>query len=502
MQKKLRYLSVGIIIAIVGIIYFQLDWSLQTYFMQENRNKEFVYTSLRLAVDDFQEDNKRQLGRELMDQFAPLVDCLRINYRHDSLDIYLENKYVPKLPDRIYGRISEPIHKITTYLPTVSVPKGKEVFLSDYVIDSGLARLQKLTNALQIEFLREVDSIYLYQDKMKLDSLFKEKLKNSPAANWMEKVNWEWVFDAKSNPDLQTMISERWYPYRASGLQGYNNRQKYVRILFNDTFRPTIEQLKFSFLSPFILILLMIFCFTALLRILKQQKQQAERKEQYINNRTHEFKTPLATISAATEGMQQFNVLEKPEKTQLYLQTIAQEAKRLEDLVGKILQINLLDKKGVDLHLEEVQVVSLIDDLIAAEKIRHPEGLDIQFTYQEPVPLVHADRTHLQNVLSNLIDNALKYTGNKPSVQIHLAQATSFLHIAVRDRGIGMDPSQLKKIFDPYYRIPTGNRHDVKGYGLGLHYVKAIVEMHGGRVEVQSKKGKGSEFSVYLLLIQ
>ncbi len=219
-------------------------------------------------------------------------------------------------------------------------------------------------------------------------------------------------------------------------------------------------------------------------------------KDDFINNMTHELKTPIAIISAAVEGMQNFNALQDKEKTIRYLETSRKELNRLNDLVTKVLHMASYEKKDIQLSLEKIEMDELMTDIIESFKNHSDKALNITYKNASSVKYLEADPVHFRNAVSNLVDNAIKYSGDQVDISINCYADGKYVKISIIDKGIGIPSSQLNQIFEKFHRVPTGNIHNVKGTGLGLSYVKYIIEKHGGTVSVKSELNKGSEFII------
>jgi len=251
--------------------------------------------------------------------------------------------------------------------------------------------------------------------------------------------------------------------------------------------------------SSIVLILIIVFCFTYSIRTIIRQKKLSEIKNDFINNMTHEFKTPIATVSLACEALQDRDIREKEMFRERYIKIIQEENDRLGLQVEKVLQMATLDKKDFKIKKEHLSLHDIIQDV--AEKmniqILSREGL-LSLSLEAQHDALDGDPVHLTNVVTNLLDNANKYSYEKPDISIMTESDSKGILLRVRDRGIGMTREAIKNIFNKFYRVPTGNVHDVKGFGLGLAYVKNMVEAHGGNISVKSEIGKGSEFNIYL----
>ncbi len=245
--------------------------------------------------------------------------------------------------------------------------------------------------------------------------------------------------------------------------------------------------------------MLIIFSFYYAVSTIFKQKKLSEIKNDFISNMTHEFKTPISTISLACEVLNDKTVEKSPERLNNYVKMIGDENKRLSLLVENILQTAILDKGEFKLKIQSIDIHALIEQTIANIKLQveNKQG-EITTELKATSPVINADRVHVTNIIFNLIDNALKYSDKQPKIRICTRSNESGMFISVQDNGIGINKENQKRIFDTMYRVPTGNIHNVKGFGLGLSYVKAVVEKHGGTIAVESELGKGSTFTVYL----
>jgi two-component system, OmpR family, phosphate regulon sensor histidine kinase PhoR len=237
----------------------------------------------------------------------------------------------------------------------------------------------------------------------------------------------------------------------------------------------------------------MIFMFRTILA----QQRLSEMKSDFISNMTHEFKTPISTISLACEAMGDSGMVSNTKETEPYVKMIREENKRLSLLVEGILQSAVLDRGELKLNKQSVLLNEVIHEVAHNAQFRiQNRGGDIKLAVPNELIEITADRMHFVNVLTNLVDNAIKYSEEAPNIEIKLTKENKSLLLSVKDHGIGIRKEHLPRIFDKLYRVPTGNVHNVKGFGLGLSYVKAIADLHEWNVIVHSKIGEGSEFII------
>jgi two-component system, OmpR family, phosphate regulon sensor histidine kinase PhoR len=248
-----------------------------------------------------------------------------------------------------------------------------------------------------------------------------------------------------------------------------------------------------------VLIVVVIAAFYLTVHTLLRQKKLSEIKNDFINNMTHEFKTPLATISLAVDALKNEKVMNDTKKLSYFSGIIKEENQRMNRQVETILKSALMERQEVDLNLKPLHIHQIIEDVADnfALRLNEKQG-DLETSLKADNDLIEADEVHISNLINNLMDNAVKYAKDNipPKICISTFSNGNSIFIKIEDNGIGMTRETLKRIFEKFYRAHTGNIHNVKGFGLGLSYVKNIVEAHGGKVKAESVLGKGSCFTV------
>jgi len=240
---------------------------------------------------------------------------------------------------------------------------------------------------------------------------------------------------------------------------------------------------------------------SALFQLVKQRKI-SEIKTDFINNMTHEFKTPIATINLALDAIRNPKVIDDKEKVLRYLRMIKEENKRMHAQVENVLRISKLEKNELNISKDRVELNDLVEDALShVELLVEDRKGYIKTFFNAEKSSVLANETHFTNVIVNILDNAIKYSPEAPKIEVHTENAGTNIILKIKDHGSGMSKAAAKKVFEKFYREHTGNIHNVKGHGLGLAYVKRIVEDHQGHVSVESEKEKGSTFIIKLPLI-
>lgn len=278
-----------------------------------------------------------------------------------------------------------------------------------------------------------------------------------------------------------------------------NTNQSY-RLLMDPVDSLVLRQMSGILATSFVILIILSFSFWFLIRTILKQKTLEEMKSDFTNNITHELKTPIAVAYAANDALLNFDQAEEKAQRDKYLGICQEQLQRLSGLVEQILSMSMERRKTFRLHPEELSVQEVLEPLIEQHKLKAEKPVHVTVDIEPEDLTVLADRTHFSNIISNLMDNAIKYSHGEAEVSIRCRTVSTGQNVqtevSVSDHGIGIAPEKQKHIFDKFYRVPTGNLHDVKGYGLGLFYVKTMTEKHGGSVSVKSEPGKGSTFII------
>ncbi|MFC5626629.1 sensor histidine kinase [Algoriphagus winogradskyi] len=290
---------------------------------------------------------------------------------------------------------------------------------------------------------------------------------------------------------VQQGIQARLFPNDIFG------KENFLTIYFPEKTNHVIREVWLPISSSIVFIVVIISCFIYAIKVIIRQKALSDTKNDFINNMTHEFKTPLATVSLAVEALQDPELSSQDKFRTRYLGIIKDENKRLVSQVENVLQAAALDKKDFKLKIESLNLAEILETTVDHFGLQvEKKGGQITFINELTEPMVQGDLFHLTHIFNNLLDNANKYSPDSPFITIVAKDNTEEVFITIKDEGIGMNKDAQRKIFDKFYRVPTGNVHDVKGFGLGLSYVKAMLEAHKGGIQVSSELGKGSSFTI------
>jgi two-component system, OmpR family, phosphate regulon sensor histidine kinase PhoR len=347
------------------------------------------------------------------------------------------------------------------------------------VINRGFGKRQDR----MLQFLFDVDSL---QDSIKVREL------DSAYARRLNKENLDVPFEIKRVP-----TREKPEPVFNEVTLGFANPITY-RMELGKTSGLLLMRIGLPILFSIFLIGITLLSFTLLYRNLLRQKRLSDIKNEFISNITHELKTPIATVSVAIEALRSFNATMDPKRTREYLDISASELQRLSMLVDKVLKLSMFEKKAIELKYEHLDMKELVQEVTSSMRLQFEKHhADVQVKAEGDTGL-EGDRLHLVSVIYNLLDNALKYSNGNPKIGIDINGSNNHVELNIADSGIGIPGEYQHKIFEKFFRVPTGNLHNAKGYGLGLSYVAHVIKRHKGSIKVESVEGDGSRFLINL----
>jgi signal transduction histidine kinase len=377
-------------------------------------------------------------------------------------------------------------------------PYIEETLKKDTVTMNSLAGDTTVINFVRTRVTEYIDSFFVRND-IPVDYVYAVgKLSStteyySSRAPFRTNPNLIWSSDPSQNPGLaDTRL-------RVAHIGPKNADVYYVKI-----FLPSKPAFLFKQLLPLVVlsgisILLLFVCFLILISIIRKQSALALAKEDFINNMTHELKTPLFTISIASKMLAAQEPIKQNEKFISYIEGIQEETARLSQLVDKVLETSALDKEQLQLDKKQLDLHTVIRSAVKSfDLISKEQGASVKLFLNAPMHSIYGDQTHITAAVGSLLDNAFKYSKEAAQVTITTNSQDKHMSLSIADKGIGIDMQTKRQLFERFFRGHTGNLHDVKGYGIGLSYVKAIVEAHGGSISVKSTVGEGSEFVLIL----
>ncbi len=525
MNKRLFVLLVILMsLSLIGIIAVQFYWIKKSVENKEEQFSNAVTEALNKVTDKIEaRERKNYTDRylNLKDSVGELVGGnltnIMFGYRDvdsNELRLYehgiLEEDY--NIPYTLFDSNSDD----TTTIKNFTSKRRTTVIKEEYGFDGkqyALTPMQKMEkigglNAVQKAAFQDVFSelakktpIHKRVSNQEIQLLLNRELEN-------RKIDINYEYGIYSN-GLPTKVKSKGFKYKKTGL--------YQAPIFTDSEENTNFSLLLSFpkkkqflidsiLSLAILSLLftliIIASYSSAIYQLIRQKQISEIKTDFINNMTHEFKTPIATINLAVEAIKNPKVIDDKEKVLRYLQMIRDENKRMHAQVENVLRISKLEKNQLDISKDRVDLHDIINDAIThVELIVDDRGGYIEADLSAARCDVLANEMHFTNVIVNILDNAVKYSIDSPKIDVSTELVKNNIVLKIQDQGPGMSKAVVNKVFEKFYREHTGDIHNVKGHGLGLAYVKKIVEDHQGEVYAESEKGKGSTFYIKLPLI-
>jgi two-component system, OmpR family, phosphate regulon sensor histidine kinase PhoR len=336
-----------------------------------------------------------------------------------------------------------------------------------------------------IRLLAGVDSL---QDSLRIKEIeikFQKKLKDDQAAVPFTILR------------LDSSTSKEKPPFNEVRL-GFAKPVTY-KLQLENTFPYLLNKLTWPLVFSIFIIAVTIVSFVLLYKNVLKQQRLVVMKNDFISNITHELKTPIATVGVAIEALRNFGAAQSPERTKEYLDISASELQRLGLLVDKVLKVSMLENNKLELKKENFDIRQLIEEVVSIMKLQlEKQNATVNIETLGERFVIEADRLHIISVVYNLIDNALKYSKENPKIDIVLTSLAEVIEIKIKDNGIGIPKEYRFKVFEKFFRVPSGDMHNVKGYGLGLSYVKEILMEHMGFITVESEPGKGSLFTIIL----
>jgi len=502
-DSKYRYTLYVIIIVILSTIGIQAYWNYKNYVSSKQQLINDVQTSLDNAVDKY---------------YANLAENSTIGFSVKGMsqkDFITEGKF-DSLIKTINVSETDGFNNIDSLNPKllegVSIVRGPkadsiidQLRLKDTVIfkDAALHRGKSLHIDSLPEHSRTTDSIWFDDDLRNfsskiiismttdslslrgIDTLFKsELLRKDIGINYTIKYK-----DPSTDIDYYNTVEKDIEFIDSVQLKSFLStsskssllpKKSELSILFNNISHDVFKRIIWGIVISTLLVLAVMSCLFYLLRIIKHQKQLAEVKNDLISNITHEFKTPIATIGVALESIQSFNMIDDKEKTKTYLEMSTSQLSKLNTMVEKLLETATLDSENLELNFDSYNISEVITSIAEKYKLQHTDTL-ISHTIEADV-IATVDIFHFENAINNIIDNAFKYGGN--DIKVNLKTTVSHIDISISDTGNSLTKATKDKIFEKFYRIPKGNTHDIKGFGIGLYYTKKIVEKHKGTIHV------------------
>ena len=473
MKSRIRIILIFVSLSVLGIFLFQGYWLLNSFRIEKKQFQTIINETLQIAINE-ELSARMERMRNNNSPEAP-HGAIEFQLTMDSTSHTSSKKRKATCYTRAWYQNQSAEDSLTfqSYKPE-NTPMMRSAFKGIW---------QTLNNISSVN-ISEVDSlwgVYLRQEGIQnahfIDfTLGKDTLLDSSLPDSINPENLLATQKIGVNED------------DSIGMQGF------IIAPYTSIFR----QMGFLLLTSLFLIIITTACYMYLIRIILRQKTIAQIKNDFVNNMTHELKTPITITYSAIDALQNFNFVEQKETREEYFTLCRQQLKHLSGLVEKILSMAVDERKNFRLQKEYFPLLPILNNLQQQFKLKSHKPITFSINNSSENDKVYADKLHLTNVISNLLDNAIKYSNNSVDIHIRLEDTKEGLLLSITDNGIGIPPAQHERIFERFYRVPKGNIHEVKGFGLGLSYVKDIIERHGGTITVQSKEKQGSTFTILI----
>jgi len=522
MKRSYIYILIGIITSsLIGLVAIQIYWIDNAVTLKEEEFKRDVTAaiySVSNKLERMEAINRikaHQKGQALFNMRMGQINDQFRDLDYDTTTIYEQNGVQYKVAERKQkGFSGGDIYEKS--VQSIS-PNGEMEF-----------HLSVQGNSIPLTLHQKKDSLYYYRQNEKslmINEVLESLYESNKYKTILERLNPN-VLDSLLklellNRGIKTKFQYGVFDYNGKGLliDSIANSDKikqsgYIAQLFpNDLLENPhflsvyfphqkgylLKTMWFMLLTSVLLLISIVWGFTYTIQTIFKQKKLSEVKNDFISNMTHELKTPISTISLACEALNDKDVAGNNEVKSNYVNVINQENKRLGLLVERVLKSATWNNEDLKLKKEELDLHQIIDEVVSNISIQvSSKNGQINKELKAENYRCFADKVHITNMIYNLLDNANKYSPVTPSIKITTENIREGIMLTISDNGLGIKKENLNKIFDKFYRVPTGNVHNVKGFGLGLNYVKALVEKHNGEISVTSELGKGTKFNVYL----
>ncbi len=469
-DKKYKWLLYLIVTTIVITIAAQAYWNYKNYLFNKQYFISQVQVSLDNALDTYYADLAESNEMTIIETDSVILKHEKDFFERDSLLKNIEVKY-KKLRDKGISGFTQ----ITDSSNGFSARKEQ-----NHISKIKVIRGKKASDSIKL--LKGITSIFISikndsLDFKKLQPLVKKELnrKHLDIAFTLKHFKGDSLYNTFGSETIEPNV------LHAESKSTFLKHDERLEIFYPDATHIILKQGLSTILISTFLVFAVIGCLLYLLKIIQQQKQLAEVKNDLISNITHEFKTPIATIGVALESISDFNVIDDKEKTKKYVNKSSEQLSKLNVMVEKLLETASLDSESLNFNKEPLNISTLLDNIVNRYKVQHTEKRFL-FNFKNDSIIIDADPFHFENALNNILDNAVKYGGEIISVE--LKQTKDRVEIWISDNGTTLKREHKNRIFEKFYRIPKGNTHDIKGYGIGLYYTKTILEKHHGQIDL------------------
>jgi two-component system, OmpR family, phosphate regulon sensor histidine kinase PhoR len=514
MSKKMLYSLIGaMILVMVGLIIVQATLILKASEIKEEQFSHLVSNALSQVILRL-EGNETQEAREIARRG-------RLNFRGSMLP-------PDKLPNGMDSQISFSFEltqnyfsnnrkelqfgsNVTTIKPENIENNNPDGLISsfDKLLDMSYHRQEMIETNLNESFLvNEKINLQGRPIRDRIDSVFLKQILDERFKSLGINLDYKYAIytydegigkKVAGDPDYDLRKTPFYSPLFPDDLTG--NGANYLQVYFPKQSGYILKDTGMLIIPLVLLTGLLIAIFTYTILVILRQKKLSIIKNDFINNMTHELKTPISTISLASQMLEDGSITNTPQTIEHISKVIGQESKRLSYQVEKVLQMAVFNEGQLKLRFKELNLHEIISNVIVNFELRvRDKNGELLSELEAENALIKGDEVHITNVIYNLLDNAVKYSNGLPRIIVSTRNTKEFIVLSVQDNGIGIPKEHLSQIFERFYRVPTGNVHNVKGFGLGLSYVKKIAEVHNTEIKVESVLNKGTKFSLFFPL--
>ncbi|MFI1771953.1 sensor histidine kinase [Thalassobellus citreus] len=468
-DSKLKWILYFITFVIISTICVQFYWNYKNYLY----SKQQLINDVQLSLDTSIESYFANLAKKNTVSFD-------FNYKDNDSIFINKNKIANKKSYSYNHQINSNIKKDTVFEQFYQAESNNEWHTNKIIIK------KYFNDSLHFDSIKTLTSkilISISEDSLNLDTI--DSLMHKELQRKQLDIIYTLSFKNDSNSIQKTRNNIEANFLSISSKSTFLRENSELKIYFTNETKIILKRILSSILISLFLILAVISCLFYLLNIIKKQKQLAEVKNDLISNITHEFKTPITTIGVAIESIKDFNVIDNKEKTKNYLDISSNQLSKLNVMVEKLLETATLNSDNLKLNKETYNIADILTAIVEKHKMQ-THHKNIQFIAPSEEILAKVDVFHFENAINNILDNAIKYGGN--SITVEIFKIPLAFTISISDNGNTLNKLHKDKIFEKFYRIPKGNTHDVKGFGIGLYYAKKIAEKHGGDIQLNLKE--------------
>jgi two-component system phosphate regulon sensor histidine kinase PhoR len=518
--KLIRIMLIAISVALLGLIAIQANWVIDSYRVYEERFDQEVYMGLNNAAHDLEINEASNYFRDagipnLSNGVVQIIDTVQAIKQMDDNFMLIDSVGQHAMK---FGFNDTTGNFVAKFFGTITFLQDQAEDIQKQVLDKNIIEdpIEKERKIIQNQFKKynkffeELAVRFMLDDKClseRLDSQLIQQTLTEKFANTGISINYRYaVFDNFSDKKIFGNINVK----EKKELTKYYS----IPIFANDIYKNSgvlivdfpcktnyiIRSMWLIIITSLAFVMILVGAFGASFYIIFRQKKIDLLKNDFINNMTHEFKTPVATISLASQMLKEKSISEKPEKIARYAEMIEEENKRLSGHIENVLQAARFDRGEFKLKIEKIDINHLLNDIVESLRFRvENEDGTIAAFFNAQNPTVEGDLSHLSNGFYNVIENAIKYRKESSlKIEVSTKNTPKGVLISVKDNGIGISKENQRMVFDRFYRVPTGNIHNVKGFGLGLSYVKLIADAHQGKLTLESELNVGSRFDLFL----